>query len=188
MEALALVESPSEVTVTADWRYQECAKAVRQISSYRLGPPWLRWAKRVAIIALCLGGVFLIFGFSVQGWAALVGGAPWIVLILLWLVLLSGGFAWIAAWQIKRNNPHLVAGQEHHISASGYQVRCGATTSTTAWEGIQRFVETPAFFLVYPVRNAAYYLPKRCLTSMEIETIRQLAMIGLPGTSRLVAV
>jgi hypothetical protein len=178
----------ADVTATANWQFRECAAAIRDITRYRPGSPWLRWAKRAAVIVLFLGGIFLIFGFAVQGWDAVVGGIPWILIILFWLALVSGGFAWITAWQIKRNNPHLVAGQEHHISATGYQVRCGAVTSTTSWEGIQRFVETPKFFLVYPVRNAAYYLPKRCLTAEAIEAIRQLVKAGIPDEARRVAV
>jgi hypothetical protein len=185
---LALPELLADITATADWRLRECANAVRDISRYRPGPPWLRWAKRVTLVVLFLGGLFRIVGFSLQGWDAVVRGLPWILIILFWLALLSGGFAWITAWQIKRNNPHMVAGQEHHISSTGYQVRCGAVTSTTTWDGIQRFVETPRFLLIYPVRNAAYYLPKRCITAESLDGIRQLAKRGIPDGSRRFAV
>jgi hypothetical protein len=80
----------------------------------------------------------------------------------------------------------MVAGQEHHISQTGYQVRCGAVTSATKWDGIQRFVDTPDFFLVYPVRNAAYYLPKRCLSNDQVVAIRTLAAQGIPDQAVIV--
>jgi len=179
------VGDPS-VHANVDWRLRECAKAVREITKHRPGFKWMIWAKRGGIAILVLGLLLVGLGAIVGEQGNLLALLPWLVLIAIWVALLGGGFSWLTAWQLRRNNPHLTAGQVHEISPEGYRVRCGAVTSITEWAGIVRFVETADFFLTFPVRNAAYYLPKRCLDLTDIAALRSLTDRHLPpGAARL---
>jgi hypothetical protein len=150
--------------------------------------PWLRWARNATTAILLLVLLLLGLGFTRTGWDGIGRSLPWLVLIILWLAVLAGGYSWITAWQIKRNNPAMVSGQIHHISRQGYRVTCGPVTSQAEWAGLLRVVETQEFFLAFPVRNAAYFLPKRCLSSEGVETARALFGTHLGDRSLLLAV
>jgi hypothetical protein len=141
---------------------------------HRAWPRWLRMLLRLALIGLIVLMVLALVGGASKGWSGLVAILPWIFVIILWLAFLSGGQGWITAWQMKRNNPHIVAGQQHTVSDAGYRVHCGQIESTIEWAGFVRIVETREFLLAYPQRNAAYYVPKRCLTPGQLETLREL--------------
>jgi hypothetical protein len=133
-----------------------------------------RMLLRLGLIGLIVLMVLALVGGATKGWAGLVAILPWVLIIILWIALLSGGQGWITAWQMKRNNPHIVAGQQHTVSDTSYRVHCGQIESTIEWPGFVRIVETQEFLLAYPQRNAAYYVPKRCLAPGQLETLREL--------------
>lgn len=136
---------------------------------YKLQARWWRLIKRASLV--------ILLGFA----ALAVIGSPslfsdvvvWVLLLFLWLGFVYEGQAWLTAWTTQRNNRHIVAGQEHTLSATGCRVRCGEADSTMTWTGFERLVETREFFLAFPMRNAAYYLPKRCLSAEQIGQVRE---------------
>jgi len=129
---------------------------------------------RIFIVGIVVLLFLAIVGASSDGWSGVITILPWIVILVLWLALLGGGQAWIGAWHIRRNNRHLVAGQQHSLSDAGYRLRCGLIESTIPWAGFERLVETRDFFLAYPHKSGAYYLPKRSLTAEQTRQAREL--------------
>ena len=176
------------VTAQFDWQRSEVAQALRQIARLRPQSAWRRRLPVLLTIMLAAAGLFLIVGVMTKGSAALVGSLPWIAVLAAWLVLFRGGAAWLTAWQMSRNNPHMLSGQTHVMNASGYAVACGGTSSTVTWDGVVQVTETPEFFLTFPVRNAAYYLPKRCLTPGQMTDLRQMLRNRLGERAVLLAV
>ena len=54
------------------------------------------------------------------------------------------------------------------------QFELGQVDSTAQWGGLLKLVETKAFFLSFPVKHGAYYLPKRVLTQEQCTAIRSI--------------
>ena len=128
------------VTAQFDWQRSEVAQALRQIARLRPQSAWRRRLPVLLTIMLAAAGLFLIVGVMTKGSAALVGSLPWIAVLAAWLVLFRGGAAWLTAWQMSRNNPHMLSGQTHVMNASGYAVACGGTSSSRLFEGNGGFV------------------------------------------------
>lgn len=166
-------EMPTVVDV--DWRFAEAARACSEVGRYRIAGPLLRFARH-GLTLLVVGVLILsILVAYVSGDPAeyLSRAFPWIVFMLLYLILrLASGP--LGAWTLRRNNPSIVAGTRHTISSAGYQVRCGQIDSTAQWGGLLRIVETKEFFLMFPAKHAAYYLPKRLLSQEEYATVRSI--------------
>jgi hypothetical protein len=165
------------VVAEFDWRFAECARACRQVTRYMLRSHISKmlmvgfWALVLIILAF---SVVVVIASPDDRMTRFWEMAPWILVLLLGIGLRFGGAAWLTAWRVKRNNPHLVAGSQHFLSAAGYRVRCGQVESSISWAGLVRSVETDDFFLSFPTRNTAYFLPKRALTAAQTETIRSL--------------
>jgi hypothetical protein len=165
-----------EVVVEFDWRLAECARACRQAERYRVrrtAAKRLRLAFTPTLIA-AFGLAIIVAASSEDPMNRLLELLPWSVILLLWLGLRFGGAGWLTAWQIQRNNPNMVAGNHHSISAAGYRVTCGQAQSTVGWPGVVRLVETGDFFLTFPTRSAAYYLPKRALSAEQQDLVRTM--------------
>jgi hypothetical protein len=137
------------------------------------------------LIGLVLLILVALLGAAIQG--SVMELLPW-VLLLFWLALIAGGASWLTAWQIRRNNPNMVAGFEHVLSSAGYHVTCGNVDSTVAWSGLVKIVETANFFLLYPTRTSAYYIPKRALKPEGLTAIRTLVLEQVPEKSAVLAV
>ena len=175
-----------ELIIRVDWRLRECARACREIQEHRPKARWWRIVVSGFLVGLVLLVLLALLGAAIEGnvWAIL----PWVLVVLLWLVFLGGGVSWLTAWQIRRNNPNMIAGFEHALSPGGYRIRCGSVESTVQWPGFVKVVETTDFFLSYPMRSAAYYIPKRVLAPLEVDTVRRLVHEQLPDRSALLAV
>ena len=171
-----------------DWQFAETVRAARHIMLRRTSKRWLRHARSALVVVLVIGLVLIALGAATGGRTDVLIILPFLLLVLLWIALLTGWLAPFAVWQLRRNNPQIVKGQEHLISAQGYQTTCGAATSRMAWDGLIRVVETKEFFLAYPLRNAAYYLPKRALSNDDIRALRELFRLHLADRSELLAV
>jgi YcxB-like protein len=169
----------SDAAIVADfnWRIAEGARAAIQVDRYRMRSMPARILRigfplaLVAILLLAMGGAFLGPDPESHFWDLF----PWGLLILLWLMLRLGGAGWLAAWRLRRTNPHLTAGSHHVISPAEYRVRCGAVDSSITWAGIVQLIETTEFFLTFPTRTTAYYLPKRALSEEQQTALRALA-------------
>ena len=169
--------SETQVVAEVDWQFAECARACSEILKHRLVSPFwrvFRLAVTLLIVALLLlmtvAALMSDVGTATYLWTI----APWILILLLLLGLRLGGAGWLGAWQIRRNNPNMVAGMRHSISLAAYTVWCGQIQSTAQWPGILKVVETRRFFLSFPIKSGAYYLPKRVLSDEQCATIRSI--------------
>lgn len=172
------VSPPGEVVADVDWQFAECARACIEIGKYRLASPWwrvVRGAFTAIIVGVLVLAILTALGPDVDAGTYLAGMAPWMFFLLLFLGFRFGGAGWLGAWQIRRNNPNMVAGMKHSISSEAYRIRCGQVESTAQWGGILRVVETKRFFLTFPIRTGAYYLPKRVLTQDQSAAVRLIA-------------
>ena len=111
----------------------------------------VRGAFTVIIVSVLVLTTLLAFRSDVDTATYLSSMTPWIIFLLLFLAFRFGGAGWLSAWQIRHNNPNMVSGMRHAISAASYQVRCGQVESTAQWAGLLKLVETNAFFLTFPV-------------------------------------
>jgi hypothetical protein len=174
---LRTVSPDVPIIADVDWQFAECARACGEILKYRVTSHlWrvVRAAVTVIIVSVLIFMTVLAFRSELDPSTYLSTMTPWIIILLLFLVLRLGGAGWLGAWQIRRNNPHMVSGMRHAISSASYHVRCGQIESLVQWGGIVRVVETKEFFLTFPVRLAAYYLPKRVLTQEQSAALRSI--------------
>ena len=172
---LITVSPDVPIIADVDWQFAECARACGEILKYRItGHLWrvVRAAVTVIIVSVLILATVLAFRSDVDTATYLSSMTPWIIILLLFLAFRFGGAGWLSAWQIRRNNPNMVSGMRHAISDTSYQVRCGQVESTAQWAGLLKLVETKDFFLTFPVKQGAYYLPKRVLTEEQCATIR----------------
>jgi hypothetical protein len=168
--------STQEIVTDVDWRLAECARASTLADKHRprtLSQRLLRTGFTTVVIAAL---VLTILGAAIQEnkVARLLEVAPLVLMMGLWPAMRFGGAGWLAAWLIRQNNPNMVAGSRHVVSQSGYQIRAGQAQSQVAWPGIVRVVETGAFFLTFPTKSGAYYLPKRVLSAEQCGHLRSL--------------
>jgi len=165
-----------ELVAEVNWRFAECARASTGADRYRSRTLTQRLV-RTGFTTVVAGALALaIFGAltAVDRVERLLSIAPWTLLLALWLVFQFGGNGWLAAWLIRQNNPNMLLGCTHAISQAGYRIHCGQAQSQVAWSGIVRVVETGAFFLTFPTKSGAYYLPKRVLTPEQCELLRSI--------------
>ena len=166
-----------EVVANVDWHFAECARASTEADRYRARSLTQRLVRTgfttliVGVLVLAILGALAEENRVVR----LLNLAPWGLMMLLWLAFRFGGNGWLAAWLIRQNNPNMLAGCRHAISQTGYRLGCGQAESQIAWPGIVRVVETRAFFLTFPTKSGAYYLPKRVLNSEQCGHLRSLA-------------
>ena len=174
---LSAVSVDVPIVADVDWRFAECARACGEIAKYRITGHlgrMMRGAFTVIIASVLILTTLLAFRSDIDRSAYLSAMTPWSLILVVFLVFRFGGAAWLSAWQIRRNNPNMVAGMRHTISSVAYEIRCGQVESTAQWGGLLKLVETKAFFLSFPVKHGAYYLPKRVLTQEQCAAIRSI--------------
>jgi hypothetical protein len=147
---------------TQRWNFREHVRAHREISRLSLG----RWrvsaliASGFILVALTLAAVS-----SEDPAAVMAGGAPWLLLIIIWLTIFFFGLGWVAAWQTERSDPSVRDPMHRAVSADGLKVITSAASVELKWHGIQRIVETEEFFLFFFNKQCAYYLSKHAVGS-----------------------
>ena len=74
--------------------------------------------------------------------------------------------------------------QRLQIDESGLTVEETGSRLQIEWFALKRFVESPAVFLLYGRQDEMSIIPKRDLTSSDIEALRHLMRERLTGSTR----
>jgi len=170
------VSAEVPTVVDVDWRFAEAARACSEVGRYRIASPLFHFAQHgftLLIAGVLVFTILVAYRSDVDTAEYLSQSLPWIIIMLLYLVLRLAS-APLGAWKMRRNNPSILAGTRHTISSAAYQVRCGQIESTAQWGGLLRVVESKEFFLMFPAKHAAFYLPKRVLSQEQSVTVRSI--------------
>ncbi len=96
--------------------------------------------------------------------------------VLLSLMLLA--YPWYYRWQIRRkshNYQSLPMKLEMNAKESGWEVTTPTATSSMAWTGFERAVETRNYFILYSSRLRGLVVPKSALSGLDqLTALRQL--------------
>jgi hypothetical protein len=131
--------------------------------------------------------VMLSVGLSwerADGWTIIRGALPWALLLIFWLFL----FKWLQRRQasvVAKRDPSVRGPQERSVDEQGFRSRGNGVAIEVPWHAIQRAVETTDFFLFFYTWQCAYYVPKRTLSSMQVDETRQHARSALVDRAQL---
>ena len=165
------------VSVTFDFDPAEHYRATRAVTNRTR---W-RWLPLGVSVWLVLVVAFTIWFAGRKGLAlrpVLVGLAPWVALILLWLVAIPVGQRW-ASSRVARKDPSLEGPQERTVDESGYHSNGNGVRVDVPWHILHSVRETAEFLLFFYNRNTAYYIPKRVMSPDELARTRVLARLSL---------
>lgn len=136
---------------------------------------------------------------------AALGVAAWLVMadrgriasadqFMFTIPLVVFGVAWIAGGSLGQRRAANSAAehdasawgsQERIIDDAGFHSRANGLSADLPWDAMVGGKETDEFFLFYPEKRWAYYLPKRALSRTEMEEVRSLMGSRLSGRARL---
>ena len=124
----------------------------------------------VLLVGLVVLSIFVARGRSYdQAFQAIL---PLAILIVFWAVLLLS-----PVWQVKRlfrKNPDSHRPTKVEMDDESIRTRSADSESTMRWTKFVSFVESEKSFLLYPSAMGFNILPKRVLTSEQIEQLRTL--------------
>ena len=169
------------VTATFDFDQREYYRGLRAVM--RRNPYW--WLIPVLGIVLPLGMIWLAVGrrwHQVSAEQAILSALPWALLGTFYLALVPM-MARSAARRALENDPSLRGTQTRIIDDAGLHVRGAGFAQDFAWSDIVRVVESPDFFLLFYNKRMAHYVPKRALSTNEIQAARELIARYLPDRS-----
>lgn len=127
---------------------------------------------------LLLAIVVVFSGIGVwMGWshlpgdpvAALVTALPW---------FLIGAFWAFMARELQHRSanvlPQLESGglQQCRVDSEGFHLERDGAALTLPWQNMYRAVETPDLFLFFQSKTRVYYIPKRVMSSGDVEQVR----------------
>jgi hypothetical protein len=94
----------------------------------------------------------------------------------LYLTLAMGGLLfllyapWVRYRARRRSSRYAVAGG-YDITDDNIMMRSGSESGGIAWDGVDRVVDTPEFWIVYVGRMPATVIPRRFMTAEDAETL-----------------
>ena len=146
----------------------------------------------IAVIVVAIVVLTVAIVPALQGRPA--GEIFWTVLpYLLIFSLLLAGLPYIQRWQLGRfyrHTPILQQEQTHELEEDGYKMSNPLSNSFVHWDAFAEVLETKEFFLFYPSRSIAYFLPKRAIPTPEhVQQLRSFlrAHVGQVAKLRLLA-
>jgi hypothetical protein len=158
--------------ITAQFEFDEAEhrKALREL----LGP--MRWTVPFAGVAVSL--VALWFGVfrhwdDISAADAITTALPW-VLLGAFLVALAPLLAWAQARKALELDPSLNGTQVRTLDGAGLRIIGAGYAPTLGWSDIERATETRHFFFFFEDKRVWHYIPKRVLTDVERDELRNL--------------
>ena len=107
----------------------------------------------------------------------LVSLAPWVALILLWLIAIPAGQRW-ASSRVGQKDRSLEGPQERTVDEAGYHSNGNGVRLDVPWHIVYSVTETTEFLLFFYNKQCAYYIPKRAMSPEQITRARELARLG----------
>ena len=113
-------------------------------------------------------------------------GRAFVFIILCWLALVVTSLLIRRVW-IKRDfrgHPHFSQRQVVQVDETGLRVESGVERSEMKWAAYERSQETQTLFLLYLGARSVQAIPKRALSTDQMEELRDLLSSKLPGNER----
>lgn len=180
------LETPAAATLsyTFSWDRKEFVRFYRALHRHaRLGA-----INRIILrgVGVCAAGAVLLIVFllATGRHEAASAAFPWTLIVLFWASMFRLLAPRSAAKQWEKQNCCAAHPMTRELSADGLRVLCPMRDTRLRWEGIQRAVETQAFFLFFQNDRCALYLPKRAVSGPgELQRVRDLVIRHTPLTA-----
>lgn len=170
------------MSITAQFEFDEIE--YRQALHEMLGP--LRWTLPVGAIVLSVVALWLgVF----RHWAevslgdAILTGLPWVLLGAFFLSL-TPLLSRAKARKALELDPSLNGTQRHTVGDAGLQIRGAGYSPSLTWTDLERVTETKHFFLFFQDKRVWHYIPKRVLSDVERDEVRNLIQAHAPEMGR----
>ncbi len=139
----------------------------------------LRRYNTVSAVLAALGVTGLGVG-EVVGWGSQV-------LAFCFALILGGGLALLYApwvrWRARRRSGRYAVEGGYEITDDNIMMRSGWESGGIAWDGVDRVVDTPEFWIVFVGRMPATVIPRRFMTAEDAGTLSAfMAKRGLLGS------
>ena len=108
---------------------------------------------------------------------------PWLLLGAFFVALIPL-LTWAQARRTLEFDPSLVGTQVRTIGDAGLQVIGAGYAPTLAWSDIERAKETAHFFFFFQDKSVWHYIPKRVLSDVERDGVRNLIQAHAPEPGR----
>jgi hypothetical protein len=135
------------------------------------------------IFFACVSGLLIIAAVFALVSLGLPEGRAFVFILLCWLALTFTSLVIRRVW-IKRDfrgHPHFSQRQVVQVGEAGLCVENGVERSETKWAAYERCQETQTLFLLYLGARSVQAIPKRALSTDQMEELRQLLSSKLPG-------
>jgi|GEM_PF-2061233 len=134
---------------------------------------------------LAAAGLAVVLLLPVAGYVRSgASGAAWALVALAAILAIVTVNGYRQARRYMRSTPAFTAEHVHELAPEGYRVRTPTGDRLVAWEGIVRTAESRDFFLLYPGRAHAFFLPRRAVPPDRLDEVRAFlaAHAGRAGT------
>jgi hypothetical protein len=152
--------------------YYRASRAVMRLTSAR----WLNWGFSALAVGLAMWSIVPNWGAPVG--VLLAGAFPWLLLAGFWLAFIPF-IQRRAARKLPERDASVRGPQERIIDSSGLHLRGNGVALEVPWHAMVRGVETAQFFLFFYNKQCAHFVPKRTLSTRQIDQIREFMQGGL---------
>ena len=171
------------------WDFREHQRGLRAVARISLrrrpGVRAVRIGFPILLLAVLFGGRWLA-GELAFNLVLVVSLLPWLLFLVLWIVLLRWGEAYLAARRTRRLDPSAQGTLTRTFSAEGFRIDGTGQSVVLTWKGVHSAVETPEFLLIFLNKVSAYYVPKRLIpTPHELQAVRDLLRANLGERAQL---
>jgi hypothetical protein len=146
------------ITIRFRWTADELVQANRYHLRHVCRPAF-RIGVHCFFGVLFLGGVLTIFSVGSSGRAPISVTLALLSLSVYWFAVLP--YEW--RWRIRRKfnkRPDRDTEVEWVVTADTLQMRGAHARGETSWQGFSKLVCTPAGFLLYPIDQMFYWVPR----------------------------
>jgi hypothetical protein len=132
-----------------------------------LGRARLRWYGYIGAVLMAVGVIGLVVSRA-AGWGGQVASLCFALAVGGLLSLLYS--PWVRFRARRRSSGYAVAGG-YDITDDNIMMRSGTESGGIAWDGVDRVVDTPEFWIVYVGRMPATVIPRHFMTAEDAETL-----------------
>ena len=149
-----------------EWDRREHRRAFAQISRHALFRRWVRILLRIGLALLLLMLALAFWGAEGRRGSFLLGLAPWLLILGLWVVFLRYGNGWMSARGWAKRHPPGNRSVTCRITREGVESSSYSSEALLKWAGLHRVVETEEFVLYFYTWQCAQFLPKRVVPNV----------------------
>lgn len=170
--------------ITAQFEFDETEHRLALQEAWKLQP----LARVATIVGIAWPAIGLWLGIG-RHWREmdfvdlLTNAMPWVILGAFFLCLVP----YLHRTQARKaleNDPSLHGTQVRSVDDEGLHVRGAGFSPSIPWGGLLRATETRHFFLFFEDKRLHHYIPKRVLSDVERDGVRNLIQAHAPEIGR----